>query len=153
MYFVLHMNVSYLCDDIVCSSDMAQKLWDATCLYLNYGGGQEEVSVACVDETEMAKLNGQYRNKNVPTNVLTFSYDGTEGVHGISHDVILCLSVARREARDRGMSESDYVALLLVHAFLHACGMDHENSEKEALETIDAERKILFSCGISSMGL
>lgn len=142
-----------MCDDSVCSGDVAQKLWDATCLHLGYQGDQEDVSVACVDEAEMAKLNGQYRKKDAPTNVLTFSYEGTEGVHGVSHDIVLCLSVARREAKDRGMSESDYVALLLVHAFLHACGMDHENSEKEALETSEAERKILSDYGILSVGL
>lgn len=106
----------------------------------------DQVNVRCVSEEEIRRLNQRYRGKETPTNVLTFSYSS-------EHDVALCLSVAEREAEERGVSFRDYVALLLTHAFLHVTGMDHERSPLSAARTKQAEEKILQQAGFLNLTL
>lgn len=114
----------------------------------------EEVVVRSVSGEEIQKLNKQYRGKDKTTNVLTFSYapDEAEGEKG-THDVALCLAVAQEEAAERSVPVREYVALLLVHAFLHVAGMDHERDAAEAAETERLERVILEQAGFSSLSL
>ncbi len=108
----------------------------------------EEVAMECVSIEEITRLNVQYRNKDAPTNVLTFSY-GSDA----EHDIALCMDVATEEAKERGITLRDYVALLVAHAFLHVCGVDHEESEEEALHMQTLERKILLSSGFVPQAL
>lgn len=113
-------------------------MWEATRRYRNWP--DDQVNVRVVSEDEIHALNKKYRGKDYVTNILTFSYDH-------EHDVAVCLEVARQEAKERRVSERDYVAWLLVHAFLHATGMDHERSEEEARSMEKAEREILEQAG------
>lgn len=108
----------------------------------------EEVALACVGIEEITRLNERYRNKNAPTNVLTFSYgDDAE------HEIALCMEVAEHEATERNIALRDYVALLVVHALLHVCGIDHEHSEEESLRMQALEREILVLCGFVPQAL
>lgn len=118
--------------------EISSKLWQATRTYRDFP--DDQVNVRVVSENEIRELNKKYRGKDKSTNVLTFNYDG-------EHDIAVCLEVAQREAKEKGVSEWDYVAWLLVHAFLHATGMDHEKSEEEAREMEQAEREILTKAG------
>lgn len=120
-------------------SDRANDLWQEVVKLI--GHYDDEVAVKFVSEAESQQLNSQYRGKNIPTNVLTFSYDNK------THDVALCLSVARREAQQRHEQLSDYLALLLVHAFLHAVGLDHEANEQQAEKMREAEQTCLERAG------
>lgn len=120
------------------------KLWRETVAARNFP--DEQVNIKCVSREEIRALNKHYRRKDKPTNVLTFSYED-------EHDVVLCLEVAEAEAQGRGMALRDYAALLLTHAFLHATGMDHEQSEEEAVVTQQAERKILQRAGFPEASL
>jgi rRNA maturation RNase YbeY len=63
------------------------------------------------------------------------------------HDIAICLTVAKSESEERGVDLSDYVALLLTHAFLHAVGLDHEESGAEADKFKAAEAEIMKSGG------
>jgi probable rRNA maturation factor len=114
-----------------------------------YGHVDDYVSVACVDVAEMRRLNKRYRGKDADTNVLTFSYrqDSRKTLPYDEHDVVLCLPVAKREASERGEVLNRYLAWLLVHAFLHAVGMDHEQSADGAKQMHRAESDILAHCG------
>ena len=64
-----------------------------------------------------------------------------------THDIVLCLAVAEREAEAREMMLRDYAAWLLVHAFLHVTGLDHESSDQAAASTTQAEVAILAAAG------
>lgn len=127
-----------------------EQLWQETIRARDFP--DETVNIKCVSPAEMRTLNKQYRGKDAPTNVLTFNY-GPVGHEVASHDIALCLSVAEREASERGVSLRDYVARLLVHAFLHATGMDHERSYEAARDTEQAERKILQAAGFQAASL
>lgn len=126
------------------TSDEVHSLWQETIRYRHAPDNQ--VNIRCVSEPEIQRLNKLYREKNAPTNVLTFSYED-------EHDIALCLPIAKREAIERGVHYRDYIALLLVHAFLHATGMDHEKSLQEAKDTHTAEEVILQRCGFPQISL
>jgi probable rRNA maturation factor len=134
------------CDDFVLTDKEVATLWELTRGETVFS--DDIVSVQCVSAEEMKRLNFEYRKKDSPTNVLTFSYNEDH-----EHDVSLCMDVAEKEAQERGDTIRDYVALLLVHAFLHVCGMDHERSLGEAKKTEDIEKKILSTAGFVPQAL
>lgn len=138
------MPVLLRCDRFVLSKDEVEKLWVETILLRKYA--DDRVNVKCVSEQAIRTLNQEYRSKDEATNVLTFSYDG-------EHDIALCLEVAKQEAKERDVDLRDYVAWLLVHAFLHATGLDHEESEAEELDMKKAEHEILAKDGFADGSL
>lgn len=129
-------------------------LWLKTIELRNYP--DEEVAIACLTTNEIAALNGTYRGKNAPTNVLTFSYPpdaAFEADARTSHDVALCLTVAQKEAVERNILLNDYIALLLAHAFLHITGLDHESSSEARQTSQKLETTILAQCGFTPLAL
>lgn len=132
------MSVSVQCDNFPLLVGEVAVLWRETVARRQYP--DELVTVRCVGEREIWHLNRQYRKKDEPTNILTFSYSK-------EHDVALCLPVAEREAGLQKKELRGYVARLLVHAFLHATGMDHEKSKREAAVTKETEKDILAAAG------
>lgn len=132
-------------DKLSLTATEVKKLWQVTLTARKFP--DEDVTVRCVSATESEALYHQYRGKQQPTNVLTFSYDTRE------HDIALCLEVVEREAEERQLSLRDYTALVLVHALLHVSGLDHERSDEEAQQTEELERAILGQTGFSSQHL
>jgi probable rRNA maturation factor len=106
-----------------------------------------EVGLNFVDELEMGRLNSSYRNKEGPTDVLSFAVDGfagspvTEGHSEVAliGDLVICASVAHKNAPH---SLQDELSLLVVHGLLHIAGMDHEDPE-EASEMEAREVELL----------
>ena len=78
------------------------------------------VTLRIVGAAEGARLNGKFRKKNRPTNVLSFSYSKDAG------DIVLCHPVVAREARAQGKSLAAHYAHLVVHGVLHLRGYDHD---------------------------
>jgi probable rRNA maturation factor len=90
-----------------------------------------ELSIALVDDVEMAALNGAHRGKPRPTDVLSFSL--LEGAHAerrgaLLGDVVIGVETAARQASRRRHTLDDEVARLLVHGVLHLLGHDHERA-------------------------
>jgi probable rRNA maturation factor len=107
-----------------------------------------DVCVRICGEVESRSLNATYREKDVPTNVLSFP--GANEVAGeILGDLALCLPVVQREALDQGKSVRDHTAHLVVHGVLHLMGFDHE-TDTEAAEMEHLEIRILDVLGISN---
>ena len=122
-----------------------ERLWQITCEQVR--SVDQDVTIRFVAVEEIQRLNREHRGQDKPTNVLTFGYG--EGVH----DVAVCAAVVVREAEERHMPERDYLALVLVHGFLHVAGLDHERSEEEAQTTARAEQAILQQAGFQSAAL
>lgn len=102
-----------------------------------------EITVRIVGAEAGQSLNRDYRQKDYPTNVLTFDY-AHEPV--VVADLILCAPVVEREARDEGKTLEAHYAHLLVHGTLHAQGYDHEaDDEAEVMEA--REREVMRSLG------
>jgi probable rRNA maturation factor len=104
-----------------------------------------QVTVRFVDAEEGLMLNRSFRGKDYATNVLSFSYE-TQPVVG---DLVLCVPVVLREAREQKKSAAAHFAHMIVHGMLHLQGYDHETSVKEAVHMEAKEREILARFGVA----
>jgi probable rRNA maturation factor len=102
---------------------------------------QAEISLRIVDEPEMSELNGQYRGKPYPTNVLSFPADLPPEVKlPYLGDIVICAAVVEREALAQGKQPLDHWAHLLIHGTLHLLGFDHiDAADAEAMESREIE--------------
>jgi probable rRNA maturation factor len=88
-------------------------------------------------------LNGLHRNKNKPTNVLTFDF----GSGFLGGDIVLALGTVRREALAAGRPASHHLAHLVVHGALHLRGHDHHHvGDARRMEMEEA--RILSTIGV-----
>jgi probable rRNA maturation factor len=102
-----------------------------------------EITLRLMDETEGRTLNRDYRGKDYATNVLTFPLAEEPHLMG---DIVLCVPVVLREAREQNKTSSAHFAHLTVHGVLHLRGYDHETeAEAELMETL--ETKIVTKLG------
>lgn len=109
-----------------------------------------QITVRIVNAEEGHRLNRDFRNKDYPTNVLTFDYaQATEESPWVMADLVLCAPVVAQEAKAQGKTLQAHYAHLLVHGTLHAQGWDHETSEADADEMEDYEIAILKEMGFS----
>ncbi|GEM_PF-1509754 len=147
------MPVSIEGDGFPLSPEQVASLWDAVRTARQFP--DDAVTVRVVDEAEIKDLNAQYRGKDAPTNVLTFTYPATPELpeSQAQHDIPLCLPIAQGEAATRKTDFKSYVALLLVHAFLHCTGLDHEKSPDEESVTQKLEHDILNVAGFTPQAL
>jgi probable rRNA maturation factor len=96
------------------------------------GRERAELSIALVDDAEMAQLNERYRGKRGSTDVLSFSL--LDGAHKEHHgellgDVVVSLDTATVQARRARRTLDDEVLRLVIHGTLHLLGHDHERSD------------------------
>ena len=97
------------------------------------------IGLRVVGTREGRARNREFRGHDYATNVLTFDYGGDDG---ISADIVLCVPVLRREAREQGKPLRNHLAHLLIHGALHARGMDHlRPQEARSMESL--ERRLL----------
>ena len=89
-----------------------------------------EITLRIVNAIEGCQLNRDFRQKDYPTNVLSFVYETTPVVLG---DLVLCAPVITAEALAQAKTPLAHYAHLIVHGMLHLQGYDHENDD-------DAER-------------
>ena len=96
------------------------------------------ITVRFVGQTESRKLNSNYRNKDYATNILTFPYELQNGIDHLSADLVICLPVLEKEAKQQQKSFEHHLIHLIVHGTLHAQGFDHEDDvEAEAMEQLE----------------
>jgi probable rRNA maturation factor len=99
-----------------------------------------------VDAREGRRLNRKFRARDYATDVLTFAYGQTPAVTG---DIVICVPVVRRAARERGLTLREHLAHLVVHGTLHAQGYEHDRPA--AARRMEArEVAILAGLGISN---
>ena len=148
------VDVQIACNDPGIPSDDEIRSWvelavDSAGTELN---GEIEVAVRVVDADEIRTLNGQYRQQDNLTNVLSFPAGDSHGLHGgdvlLLGDVVVCAAVVSAEAEAQGKKIADHWAHMLVHGALHLLGYDHEaDSEAAAMERL--ETRILTGRGVA----
>jgi probable rRNA maturation factor len=91
-----------------------------------------EVGVLFCDDATIRSLNRQFRGKDRPTDVLSFSagFAQEDGPPYLG-DVAISLETARRQAAEVGVSTETELSTLLVHGILHLAGYDHESDDGE----------------------
>lgn len=90
----------------------------------------------------MHALNLQYREKNKPTDVLSFPL-ADEIQPSLLGDVIISVDTASRQAQRRHHSLHEELQILLTHGILHLLGYDHEVSRSEAVRMHRKEREVM----------
>ena len=107
------------------------------------GEPEAELSLALIGNAEMQKLNAKYRRKDYPTDVLSFPIDETlPAANRLLGDVIISVEKAREQAQQRGRTQDEEMAMLLIHGIVHLLGYDHERSAKDARMMKRLENKI-----------
>jgi len=100
---------------------------------------KQAISLALVSEAEIKNLNRVYRHKNKVTDVLSFNLDST----AILGEVVICLAVAKKQAKENKKSLSAELKLLTIHGILHLLAFDHELNEAEYNKQEEMQNKIL----------
>jgi len=93
------------------------------------GEARSELSIALVDDAEIATLNTRWRGQSRATDVLSFSLlegDFADRRGGLLGDVVISVETAARQAAERHRALDEVVARLLIHGVLHLIGYDHE---------------------------
>lgn len=101
--------------------------------------GEQEITVRIVDKDESQRLNSEYRDKNKPTNVLSFPFEAPPGIElNLLGDLVICADIVSQEAQQQNKSALHHWYHMLVHGSLHLMGFDHikdhEADQMEALE-------------------
>lgn len=128
---------SELSDDDVPESETLQS-W-AAAAYLGDAPALASLLVTTADEVR--SLNRQYRDKDKPTNVLSFPMQSPDEIDvSLLGDIVLCAPVIKQEARQQGRSAASHWAHMVVHGMLHLQGYDHiDNRDAERMEQLEID--------------
>lgn len=105
-------------------------------------------SVTFVSDEEIEELNREYREKDEPTDILTFAlsdgdeFPNPEGEKELG-DVFISLESMRRNAVEFEVPEDEELERLLLHGLLHLSGMDHRSNDFSSEEMLLLQEKIL----------
>ncbi len=110
-----------------------------------------DLAISLVDEAAMTVLHEKWMDLPGPTDVMSFPMDklrpgreGDEPQEGVLGDIVLCPSVAARQAREAGHSTEDELLLLTTHGLLHLLGFDHAEPAEER-EMFELQRQLLLT--------
>jgi probable rRNA maturation factor len=114
-------------------------------------------SLLFTSDAEVHTLNREWRQRDKPTNVLSFPMLERADIvdlapHGppeLAGDVALAYETCAREAAEKGIPLEHHAAHLIVHGMLHLAGHDHEVSDADAEAMEALETKALAICGIA----
>jgi len=109
------------------------------------GAAHEGVAILLTDDAAVRELNARFRQKDAPTNVLSFPAPHNPERH--LGDIALAFGVCQREAEEQGKPLAHHLMHLTVHGVLHLLGYDHiGDDEAEAME--GQERAVLAGLGV-----
>lgn len=110
------------------------------------GAVDGDIVVLLTDDAAVREINARFRDRDQPTNVLSFPAAESAAPH--LGDLMLAFGVCAAEAAAQGKTLADHLAHLTVHGVLHLLGRDHEDEEEaEAMEA--EERSLLASLGVA----
>ena len=94
------------------------------------------VNLKFVSSQEMKKLNKNFRDKNLDTNVLSFpASDDAQKISGELGDIAMSIPYIKTESQNLNRDEEDHMMHLLAHGILHLLNFDHkENFDANIME-------------------
>lgn len=97
-----------------------------------------DLSIVFVDEVAMERLHVEWMDEPGPTDVMSFPMDelrpGSDEKPtdpGLLGDVVICPTVAEKQAITAGHPVDSEIRLLLTHGILHLLGFDHAEPDEE----------------------
>ena len=93
-------------------------------------------SIIFVNLEEIAEINKVYRQKDGPTDVISFAFEDNQdivynGICRVLGDIYICIDRMKEQAVAYGHSEKRELSFLTVHGLLHLLGYDHMIKEEE----------------------
>lgn len=109
-----------------------------------------ELTIRVVECEESENLNNQYRNKNKPTNVLSFPFEVPEGINlNLLGDIVICADIVSQEILVQNKTLLEHWAHMTIHGCMHLLGYDHVNdSDAEHMEALEID--ILAKLGFNN---
>ncbi|WAT17878.1 rRNA maturation RNase YbeY [Aurantiacibacter sp. MUD11] len=115
-------------------------------------------SLLFTSDARIHELNREWRQRDKPTNVLSFPmleredlvHLDPDGPPEMLGDIALAYETCAREAAEKGVPLDHHASHLIVHGLLHLAGHDHEISEQDAEEMEALEVKALALLGIGN---
>jgi len=96
----------------------------------------KDISLVVCDDPFIHRLNKQYRKKDYPTDVLSFSLqegDFLPNPHTNLGDIVISIDTAQRQADQRGETLAEEFLILFIHGLLHLIGYTHDHWEDEKM--------------------
>lgn len=131
---------------------LAERVADAAALHVpELANPRLLTSLLFTSDEEIHVLNREWRQRDKPTNVLSFPMLereqlialGPDGPPEMLGDIALAHETCAREAGEKGVSLQDHASHLILHGLLHLAGYDHEISEADAEKMEKLEVKVL----------
>lgn len=94
---------------------------------------KDPIELILVNDSEIRTLNKNFREKDAPTDVLSFPYDEVYEEMPIG-SIVISVETAQKAADSLGHTLDDELKLLFIHGLLHLLGYDHEIDEGEMRE-------------------
>ncbi|WML40599.1 rRNA maturation RNase YbeY [Neobacillus sp. OS1-2] len=116
-----------------------------------------EVSISFVSNERIHEINREYRDKDMPTDVISFAMEelgeGEVELAGVEMprvlgDIIISIPRTKEQAEEYGHSFERELGFLAVHGFLHLLGYDHMTEEEEK-EMFTLQKEILDEYGLT----
>ena len=116
-----------------------------------------EISFSFIDNEAIHELNLQYREKDKPTDVLSFPiYEKEELEDGSAFDghtvtlgdIIISAEQAKAQSEEYGHSLEREICFLAVHSVLHLLGYDHETSAEDEIYMKQKQEDVLIKIGL-----
>ena len=127
--------------------DFVRKNLDSFLSYFNETG---DFSVTFVSDDEIRNLNREYRNIDLPTDILTFrladgedDFPAPEGEDEEMGDIFISLESMKRNASEFGVGENDELRRLLLHGLMHLRGWDHKTNDFNLEPMLIEQERIL----------
>ena len=112
---------------------------------------EADLAITLVDEDAMEVLHVKWMDLPGPTDVMSFPMDelrpgrdGQEPAEGVLGDIVLCPSVAQKQALEAGHATEEELLLLTTHGILHLLGFDHAEPAEEK-EMFELQRQLLLT--------
>jgi len=89
-----------------------------------------KVNLKLISSKEMMKLNEEFREKRIDTNVLSFPADGEiQKISGELGDIAISIPYVQSESKNLNRDLDDHMMHLLAHGILHLLGFDHKEDQ------------------------
>ena len=95
----------------------------------------KDLTIAFVSDRKIKELNKIFRDKNTPTDVLSFPYEPDQydylETDKFLGDIVISLETAQKQAAENKLSFETEIKQLILHGILHLCGYDHASDASE----------------------
>ena len=89
------------------------------------------IYITFISDYKMKKINKEYRQKNISTDVLSFNYENSS--NNILGEILISMNYCKKNILKNKNSLSKEVIILSIHGILHLLGYDHDNLKNEKI--------------------